>query len=107
MYKQPADLILHNGKIATQDDRRSVVEAAAIRDGKFLAKVPDQANNPFGRPIFQNLQYSDTPTQPLVPMRYTDTSADAGKRHTYRVIAVNTVGSKSAPSAQSVSGDSR
>src|SRR5215467_3838425 len=37
MNQQPADLILHNGKIATQDDRRSVVEAAAIRDGKFLA----------------------------------------------------------------------
>ena len=37
MNQQPADLILQNGKIATQDDRRSVVEAAAIRDGKFLA----------------------------------------------------------------------
>ena len=37
MNQQPADLILHNGKIATQDDRRSFAEAAAIRDGKFLA----------------------------------------------------------------------
>ena len=37
MNQQTADVILHNGKIATQDDRRSVVEAAAIRDGKFLA----------------------------------------------------------------------
>src|SRR3984893_8410709 len=37
MNKQPPDLILHNGKIATQDDHRSLVEAAAIRDGKFLA----------------------------------------------------------------------
>ena len=37
MNQQPADVILSNGKIATQDDRRSVVEAAAIRDGKFLA----------------------------------------------------------------------
>jgi predicted amidohydrolase YtcJ len=37
MNKQPPDQILHNGKIATQDDRRSVAEAAAIRDGKFLA----------------------------------------------------------------------
>jgi hypothetical protein len=63
------------------------------RDGKFLAKVPEQGKNSFGRPIFQNLQYSDTPTQPLVPMRYT---------HTYRIIAVNTVGLKSTPSAASV-----
>jgi len=37
MNQQTADVILHNGRIATQDDRRSVVEAAAIRDGKFLA----------------------------------------------------------------------
>src|SRR6204780_5177233 len=37
MNKQPPDLILHNGKIATEDDRRSLVEAAAIADGKFLA----------------------------------------------------------------------
>src|SRR6476620_5530445 len=36
MNQQAADLILHNGKIATQDDRSSVVEAVAIRDGKFL-----------------------------------------------------------------------
>lgn len=73
------------------------------RDGKFLAKVPEQGKNPFGRPIFQNLQYSDTPTQPLVPMRYIDTTAEAGVKHRYRVIAVNTVGLKSMPSAESVS----
>lgn len=69
------------------------------RDGQFLAKVPEQAKNPFGRPIFQNLQYSDTPTQPLVQMRYTDTKVEPGKQHVYRVIAVNTVNSRSMPSA--------
>ena len=42
MNHQPADLILHNGKIATQDDRRSIVEALAIRDGKFLAVGSDR-----------------------------------------------------------------
>ena len=42
MNKQPADLILHNGKIATQDDRRSLAEGAAIRDGKFLAVGSDR-----------------------------------------------------------------
>src|SRR5438034_1518845 len=42
MNQQTADLILQNGKIATQDDRRSVVEAAAIRDGKFLAIGSDR-----------------------------------------------------------------
>ncbi len=68
------------------------------RDGKFLANLPDEGKNRFGRPIFQNLQYSDTPTQPLVPMRFTDAKAEPGKKHTYRVIAVNTAGLKSKPS---------
>lgn len=67
------------------------------RDGEFLANVPAEGKNPFGRPIFQNLQYSDTPTQPLIPMTYTDTTATSGKMHAYRVITVNTVGLKSSP----------
>ena len=32
-----ADLILHNGKILTADDDFTIVEAVAVRDGKFLA----------------------------------------------------------------------
>ena len=32
-----ADLIIKNGRIATQDERRSVVEAAAIKNGRFIA----------------------------------------------------------------------
>ena len=77
------------------------------RDGKFLAKVPEPGKNPFGRPIFQGLQYSDTPPQPLAPMRYTDTKAEPGKKHTYRVFAVNTVNLKSMPSADAVTVDAR
>lgn len=65
------------------------------RDGKFLTNVPDKGKNPFGRPIFQNLSYSDTPTQPLVEMRFMDTNAEQGKTHQYKVIAVNTAGLKS------------
>jgi pimeloyl-ACP methyl ester carboxylesterase len=65
------------------------------RDGEFLANVPENGTNPFGRPIFQNLQYSDTPTQPLVPMEFTDPTPIPGKKHQYRVIAVNTLGLKS------------
>src|SRR5258707_1003623 len=42
MNTQPAELILHNGKIATQDDRRSLLEAAAISDGRFLAVGSDR-----------------------------------------------------------------
>jgi hypothetical protein len=65
------------------------------RDGQPLATIPEQPKNPFGRPIFQGLQYSDTPAMPLVRMHFTDTTAEPGKKHEYRVIAVNTVGLKS------------
>ena len=65
------------------------------RDGMQIATVPEQPKNPFGRPIFQGLQYSDTPTNPLVKMTFTDTKAEAGKKHAYRVISVNTAGLRS------------
>jgi hypothetical protein len=68
------------------------------RDGHVLANLPEQGKNPFGRPVFQNLQYSDTPTRPLVSLQYTDDKAEPSKNHTYRVIAVNTLGLKSLPS---------
>lgn len=32
-----ADLILHNGRIATQDHRRSFAQAVAVQDGRFVA----------------------------------------------------------------------
>jgi predicted amidohydrolase YtcJ len=37
-----ADLILHNGRVATQDQRRSIAAAVAIKDGKFLAVGTDK-----------------------------------------------------------------
>ncbi len=42
MSNQTADLIAYNGKIATQNGQRSMVEAVAIRDGKFLAVGTDR-----------------------------------------------------------------
>lgn len=77
------------------------------RDFKFLTDVPQQGKNKFGRAIFQNLQYSDTPTQPLVCMQFSDTNAEFNKKHVYRVIAVNTAGLKSTPSMETISGGSR
>ncbi|HUR53727.1 MAG TPA: hypothetical protein VMZ71_06330 [Gemmataceae bacterium] len=87
---------------AEADIESGLASFVVERDGVVLATVPERGKNPFGRPIFQNLQYSDTPPQPLVPMRYADTKAEAGKAHTYRVIAVNTAGLKSQPSAEAV-----
>jgi predicted amidohydrolase YtcJ len=42
MSNQTADLIAYNGKIATQNEQRSMVEAVAILDGKFLAIGTDR-----------------------------------------------------------------
>jgi hypothetical protein len=88
-----------NGNELTWDAEADVESGLAHfiieRDGRFLTTVPERGKNPYGRPVFQNLQYSDTPTQPVVPMRFTDATAEAGKSHRYRVISVNTVGLKS------------
>jgi hypothetical protein len=65
------------------------------RDGREIARVPQEGKNPFGRPVFQGLQYSDTPSNPLVPLAFTDPKPEAGKKHAYRVITVNTAGLRS------------
>jgi pimeloyl-ACP methyl ester carboxylesterase len=88
-----------NGAMLTWDaeaDLESGIDHFIIeRDGKEIAKATSPAKNPFGRPIFQGLQYSDTPANPLVPATFTDPSPEAGKTHAYRVITVNTVGLRS------------
>lgn len=94
----PTNLRVHGQELtweAEADVESGLAHFIIERDGQFLATVPGQGRNPFGRPLFQNLQYSDTPTLPLIPMRFTDTTATAGQRHRYRVIAVNTAGLRS------------
>ncbi len=41
MSSKDADLILVNGRIATQDERRSMMQAIAIKDGQILASGSD------------------------------------------------------------------
>jgi predicted amidohydrolase YtcJ len=43
----PADLVLFNGRIATQDERRSTVQSIAIKDGRVLAAGSDEALSRF------------------------------------------------------------
>lgn len=94
----PTNLQLQ-GNVLTWDSEADLESGLAYfiieRDGQRLAQVPELPKNPFGRPVFQGLQYSDTPTQPLIKMSYIDTQAQDGKKSVYRVIAVNTVGMKS------------
>src|SRR5687767_7794546 len=35
--QQPADLVLHNGKIAAVDDAFTILQAVVIRDGRIIA----------------------------------------------------------------------
>lgn len=80
---------------ARADLESGLAQFVILRDGKEIASVPGKPENRFGRPIFQGLQYSDTPLAPLVEMRFVDEEAKAGADHTYRVIAVNTAGLRS------------
>jgi pimeloyl-ACP methyl ester carboxylesterase len=96
----PAPSNVHaNGRELTWDAAADLESGLAYfvieRDGQEIATLPEKGKNPFGRPIFQGLQYSDTPTFPLVEMRFTDATAEPNQIHEYRVIAVNTLGLKS------------
>jgi hypothetical protein len=72
-----------------------------LRDGSELAQVPQTPMGKFGRPLFQSMTYHDTPSQPMPQMRYLDTSAKAGEKHAYAVVAVNSVELKSESAASS------
>ncbi len=94
----PTSLRVNGNELAwdAEADLESGIASFIIeRDGVQIGTVPEQPKNPFGRPIFQGLQYSDTPAMPLVKMTFTDAKTEAGKKHAYRVIAVNTAGLKS------------
>jgi len=80
-------------------DFESGVQSFIIqRDGKDLAQWPEKPTNRFGRPLFQGMTYGDTPEKPVREMKYTDTTAQPGEKHAYRVIAVNSAGLRSKPS---------
>lgn len=102
----PRDLRVTNTKLtwrADADLESGLAYFEIYRDGKFLTRFPKQQKNRFGRPIFQNLLYSDTPTQPLVEMRFVDEKATEDVRHSYSVVAVNTVALKSEKSPEVMS----
>ena len=85
---------------AEADFESGIQQFILLRDGQELAQVPEKPIGRFGRPLFQSMTYHDTPSQPLLEMRYLDASAKPGETHTYSIITVNSVGLKSAPSAQ-------
>ncbi|MFK7735423.1 MAG: hypothetical protein AB8B50_05305 [Pirellulaceae bacterium] len=84
--------------IAGADVQSGIQKFIVLRNGTFLAEVAGNGKNRFGRQLFQNLQYSDTPVQPLAKMEFVDVTAEQGSDHRYSVVTVNTLGMRSQPS---------
>lgn len=99
---QPTGVTLDGSELtwnAEADLESGIASFIIERDGTEFARIPEKPSGSIGRQIFQINGYSDTPTPPLAAMRFTDTSAKAGEKHTYRVITVNSAGLKSAPAS--------
>jgi pimeloyl-ACP methyl ester carboxylesterase len=91
----PTDLRLNGNRLtweAVADLESGVSHFIIQRNGQRVATVPETPSNPFGRPLFQGLQYSDTPAVPIAEMLYVVDSGDPGDVGEYHVVAVNTVG---------------
>ncbi|WP_166831198.1 alpha/beta hydrolase family protein [Thalassoroseus pseudoceratinae] len=66
-----------------------------LRQGQQIATLPSDPKNRFGRPLFQGLQYSDTPLQPLAKMQYSVDLSKSLDAKDYQVVTENTAGLKS------------
>lgn len=95
----PRQVLWQDNRLVWQCDadlESGLAHFVILCDGQRIAKIPTEGKNPYGRNVFQGLQYSDTPTQPLVRMQFSPAEdGNAGKKHRYQVIAVNTVGTES------------
>ena len=92
----PMNLRLDKGSLtweAVADLESGLAGFVIERDGVRMATLPEKPRNPFGRPLFQGLLYSDTPPQPLAAIRFTPVEPRDGP---YCVYAVNTAGLESA-----------
>lgn len=67
------------------------------RDGNPVATIPSKATGRFGRPLFQKMSYHDTPELPLPKMELV-LPGPQPESVVYSVVAVNSVGLKSAES---------
>ena len=65
------------------------------RDGKTVGELPANPQSRFGRPIFQVMTYSGTPSQPLAEMVFRETLPEDSLPATYRVYSLNSVGLES------------
>jgi len=67
------------------------------RNGETIAQLPQKPMSRYGRPLFQVMNYSGTPAQPLAVMQFTDRNPLATKPRDYRVFSINSAGMESLP----------
>ena len=67
------------------------------RNGETIGRLPEKSVSRYGRPLFQGMNYSGTPTQPLARMRFVDRKSPASKPSEYRVFSINSTGLESTP----------
>jgi hypothetical protein len=84
---------------AAADFESGIAGFVIERDGQEIAKLPADPKARYGRPLFQNMSYHDTPEAPVPELRFLDTAAKRGAK--YRVIAINSVNLRSTPSKES------
>ena len=97
----PTNVRIEGGRLrwdAVADLESGMSHFLIERNGERIAQVPPAPRNPFGRPLFQGLQYSDTPAQPSARMEYVLPEGSQHTKATFAVRAVNTIGLTSGPS---------
>jgi len=72
-----------------------------------LWSVFPPADPPYYRVRYEAATHACELNLPVNPLRFTNSTAAPGNKHAYRVVAVNTVGLKSKPSADATPGDAR
>ncbi|MEO7649937.1 MAG: hypothetical protein ABIZ80_05680, partial [Bryobacteraceae bacterium] len=80
---------------AAADFQSGIAGFVIERDGKEIGRVPAEGKGKYGRALFQGMSYHDTPEAPVPEMRFLDTAPPAGKKHSYQVVAINSVNAKS------------
>lgn len=103
----PKKVVMRGNRLSWQaeaDIQSGIAKFIVMRDRELLTVIQG-GRNPFGRPIFQGLQYSDTPVQPLSKMEIIDEKGNDGEPHVYQIITVNSVGLKSRPATFARDGD--
>lgn len=97
----PTNLQMVDGKLTWKpvaDLQSGILHFVIQRKGEPIGEVPEATKNPYGRPLAQGLQFSDTPSLPLRKFHLEVPAVDADGTHQYTVTTVNTVGLKSEPS---------